>query len=102
MITGHWSMITDQFPMEEGDVAGRETIDIQERTFEFGVRIVKFVDRLPRTLAATELGRQLMPKSCPCIANAMRSSVSCIPFSRKPAPAATHLTIDHCSLNIDH
>lgn len=61
MITGHWSMITDQFPMKEGDVAGRETMDIQERTFEFGVRIVKFVDRLPRTLAATELGRQLQP-----------------------------------------
>jgi four helix bundle protein len=34
--------------------------DIQERTFEFGVRIVKLVDRLPRTLAATEIGRQVL------------------------------------------
>jgi four helix bundle protein len=34
--------------------------DIQARTFDFGIRIVKLVDRLPRTLAAVEIGRQLL------------------------------------------
>jgi four helix bundle protein len=34
--------------------------NIQERTFEFGVRIIRLVDRLPRTLAASEIGRQLL------------------------------------------
>lgn len=34
--------------------------DIQNRTFLFGVRIVKLVDRLPRSLAAVEIGRQLL------------------------------------------
>lgn len=38
----------------------RKTIDIQDRTFTFGVRIIKFVDKLPRTLSATELGRQVL------------------------------------------
>ncbi len=38
----------------------RETIDIQKRTFDFGVRIIKFVDRLPRTLAGMEVGRQVL------------------------------------------
>lgn len=43
--------------------------DIQERTFQFGVRIVKFVDRLPRTLSATELGRQLLRSGTSIAAN---------------------------------
>lgn len=34
--------------------------DIQQRTFDFSIRIVKLVDRLPRTLAAVELGRQVL------------------------------------------
>ncbi len=34
----------------------RKTIDIQERTFKFGVKIIKFVDKLPHTLSTTELG----------------------------------------------
>ena len=34
--------------------------DIQDRTFEFGVRIVRMVNRLPRTLAAVEIGRQVL------------------------------------------
>ncbi|MEW5718665.1 MAG: four helix bundle protein [Chloroflexota bacterium] len=34
--------------------------DIQKRTFDFGVRVVKMLDRLPRTLAAVELGRQVL------------------------------------------
>jgi four helix bundle protein len=35
-------------------------IDIQDRTFQFGVRVIKFVDKLPRTLSATEWGKQLL------------------------------------------
>jgi len=34
--------------------------DIQKRTFDFGVRVVKMLDRLPRTLAAVEVGRQVL------------------------------------------
>ena len=33
--------------------------NIQERTFEFGVRVVHLLDRLPRTTAGVELGQQL-------------------------------------------
>jgi len=42
------------------NVNGKAPRNIQERTFEFGVRIVKLVDRLPRTLSATEIGRQVL------------------------------------------
>lgn len=34
--------------------------DIQQRTFDFSIRIVKLVDRSPRTVAAVELGRQVL------------------------------------------
>ncbi len=34
--------------------------DIQKRTFEFAKRIVKLVDRLPRSVAGVEVGRQLL------------------------------------------
>ena len=34
--------------------------DIQKRTFDFAIRIVKMVDRLPRSLAAVEIGRQVL------------------------------------------
>ena len=47
----------------------RGVIDIQKRTFDFGVRIIKFVDRLPRTLAATELGRQVLRSGTSIAAN---------------------------------
>ena len=43
--------------------------DIQERTFQFGVRIIKFVDKLPRTLSATEIGRQLLKSGTSIAAN---------------------------------
>src|SRR5574340_532410 len=33
---------------------------IKERTFLFGVRVVKLVGRLPRTVAGLEIGRQLI------------------------------------------
>jgi four helix bundle protein len=44
----------------EGMMTDRSPTDIQQRTFEFAKRIVKLVDRLPRTLAATEIGRQML------------------------------------------
>jgi len=47
----------------------RTNIDIQERTFKFGVRIIKFVDKLPRTLSATELGKQLLRSGTSIAAN---------------------------------
>ncbi len=34
--------------------------DIQKRTFLFGVRVVKLVGKLPRTVAGIEIGRQLI------------------------------------------
>jgi four helix bundle protein len=43
-----------------GMMADRSPTDIQQRTFEFAKRIVKLVDRLPRTLATTEIGRQML------------------------------------------
>ena len=39
---------------------GRHKFDIQERTFEFAVRVVKLVNRLPRTVAGIEIGRQVV------------------------------------------
>jgi four helix bundle protein len=39
---------------------GRQKFDIQERTFEFAVRVVKLVNRLPRTVAAIEIGKQVV------------------------------------------
>lgn len=46
--------------IKEAGVETQKAIDIQERTFKFGVRIIKFVDKLPRSLSAVELGRQLL------------------------------------------
>ncbi len=34
--------------------------NIQQRTFEFGVRIIRIVDRLPCTTAGIQTGRQLV------------------------------------------
>ena len=34
--------------------------DIKKRTFLFGVRVIKLVGRLPRTVAGIEIGRQLI------------------------------------------
>src|SRR3972149_9309633 len=45
---------------EGGAMASQAPKDIQERTVEFGIRIVKLVDRLPRTLSGTEIGRQVL------------------------------------------
>lgn len=38
----------------------RRRMDIQERTFQFAVRVVRLVGRLPRTVAGIEVGRQLV------------------------------------------
>jgi four helix bundle protein len=34
--------------------------DIKQRTFRFGVRVIKLVGKLPRTVAGIEVGRQLI------------------------------------------
>ncbi|OGO40833.1 MAG: hypothetical protein A2Z04_09980 [Chloroflexi bacterium RBG_16_57_9] len=38
----------------------KQPYDIKERTFEFGVRIIKLVNAMPRTVAGIELGRQVV------------------------------------------
>ena len=43
--------------------------DIQERTFNFGVQIIKFVDKLPHTISGTELGRQILKSGTSIAAN---------------------------------
>jgi four helix bundle protein len=53
----------------ERDMEAQKTIDIQERTFKFGVRIIKFIDKLPRTLSAIELGGQLLRSETSIAAN---------------------------------
>jgi len=40
--------------------SAQRTYDIRERTFQFATRVVTFVNSLPRTLAAVEMGRQLL------------------------------------------
>ena len=47
----------------------REAIDIQKRTFDFGVRIIKFIDKMPRTMSATEVARQLLRSGTSVAAN---------------------------------
>jgi four helix bundle protein len=49
--------------------------DIQKRTFDFGIRIVKLVDRLPRTLAGTEIGRQVLRSGVSVGANVQEADV---------------------------
>lgn len=39
---------------------GKQQFDIQERTFKFAVRVVKLVNRLPRTVAGFEIGKQIV------------------------------------------
>jgi four helix bundle protein len=41
-------------------VKSRRDFDIQKRTFDFAVRVVKLVNRLPRTVAGVEIGRQVV------------------------------------------
>jgi four helix bundle protein len=42
------------------EVGSKAPFDIRERTFLFGVRVVKLVGRLPRNVAGIEIGRQLV------------------------------------------
>jgi four helix bundle protein len=54
-------MQNEEWRMQKrGGMAGKAPRDIQERTFEFGVRIVRLADRLPKTLAAAAIGRQVL------------------------------------------
>ena len=43
-----------------GQVKVEKVFDIKQRTFRFGVRIVRLVGKLPRTVAGIEVGRQLV------------------------------------------
>ncbi len=39
---------------------GKQKFDIQERTFEFAVRVARLVNQLPRTVAGFEIGKQVV------------------------------------------
>lgn len=39
---------------------GSRNVELKQRTFEFGVRVVRLVDALPRTTAAQVMGKQLL------------------------------------------
>ncbi len=39
---------------------GRTPQDIQKRTFDFGVQVIKLVDRMPRTLSSETIAKQLI------------------------------------------
>ncbi|MDW7991832.1 MAG: hypothetical protein RMK65_06805, partial [Anaerolineae bacterium] len=39
---------------------GGQGLEIQDRAFQFAVRVVKLANRLPRTVAGIEVGRQLV------------------------------------------
>ena len=41
-------------------MATKPPFDIRERTFLFGVRIVKFIRKMPRDVAGVEVSRQLL------------------------------------------
>ncbi len=41
-------------------VKDKQKFDIQERTFEFAVQVVKLVNRLPRNTAGFEIGKQVV------------------------------------------
>ena len=70
----------------------RVNIDIQERTFKFGVRIVKFVDKLPHTLSATDVTD--LHTEC--------DEVVRILFAILRKARSTRASSSHCSLSIDH
>ncbi len=48
---------------------GRTPQDIQKRTFDFGVRIIELVDRMPRTLSGETLAKQLIRSGTSISAN---------------------------------
>lgn len=63
MRQGEWRMtVRGESESSRGELeqAVRRRMDIQERTFQFAVRVVKLVNRLPRTIAGMEVGRQLV------------------------------------------
>lgn len=44
-------------------------IDIDKRTYNFALRIIKFVNRLPKNMVAYELGKQLLKSGTSVAAN---------------------------------
>lgn len=46
-----------------------KNIDIDKRTYEFALRIIKFVQKLPRNMIAQELGKQLLKSGTSVAAN---------------------------------
>jgi len=46
--------------MDKGSRRDDAPFDVQEGTFQFGVRIVCIADKLPRSIAAAEITRQLI------------------------------------------
>ena len=63
---------------------GRRRMDIQDRTFQFAVRVVKLVDRLPRTIAGMEVGRQLVRAATSVGANVEEADAAGIPTRFRP------------------
>jgi len=66
-------------------MAQRSPTDIQQRTFDFGVRVIRLVDKLPRTLAAMEIGKQLLRSGTSIGANVQEADAaeSCSDFIHK-------------------
>jgi four helix bundle protein len=53
-------MTNDKINLRRSSMPERSPTDIQKRTFDFAVCIIRLVDKLPRTLATTEIGRQML------------------------------------------
>ncbi|MCX8067862.1 MAG: four helix bundle protein [Anaerolineae bacterium] len=47
-------------PKRDWRLEGGQGLEIQDRAFQFAVRVVKLANRLPRTVAGIEVGRQLV------------------------------------------
>ncbi|MBI5828540.1 MAG: four helix bundle protein [Chloroflexi bacterium] len=50
--------------------------NIQERSFEIALRIVRLMDRLPHTTAGIQIGRQLMASGTSIGANAQEADAA--------------------------
>ena len=51
------------------DFPSMTNIELEQRTKEFALRVIKMSESLPRTIAAEVLGRQLVRSSCSVAAN---------------------------------
>ncbi len=91
-----------EFEVPSGEVAlaqGKDVpFDIRERTFLFGVRIVKFVRTMPRDVASVELARQLLRAGTSVGANveeadaaeSKKDKIHKLSIARKEAKEARH------------